>query len=86
MSDKITPALVAAVLFASTGFAFAQAPSAEGAGQGLYGQAPVPQTLAPSPYQGLSGYYNSAPNGLGYGSGYRKGSIRDTRPQNGSAW
>jgi hypothetical protein len=87
VSDKMIPALVAAALFASTGVAFAQPPSAEGAGQGPYTRAPSTESLAPSPYQGLNGYYNWVPtNRAGQGSAYRRGTLHNTGPENGAEW
>ena len=63
MSGKIIPAAVAAVLFASTALASAQAPSAEGFGfgSGPY-QSPAVQSVTPAPYAQFDRYlYGSAP-------------------------
>lgn len=81
MSDKIIPAMVAAVLLASTGLAFAQAPSAQGFAQ-FYDQGPPVQSVTPGPYEQFNGYYNMAPTSrYGYGSAYRRGSVH-----RGTAW
>ena len=82
MSGKIIPAVVAVVLFASTGLASAQAPSAEsfGFGPGPY-QGPAVQSVTPAPYAQFNGYYNMAPTDRYlYGSAPR----RRAAPENGA--
>ena len=82
MSRKIIPATVVAVLFASTGLASAQAPSAEGFGfgSGPY-QSPAVQSVTPAPYAQFNGYYNMAPTDRYlYGSAPR----RHGAPENGA--
>jgi hypothetical protein len=80
MSRKIIPATVVAVLFASTGLASAQAPSAEGFGSGPY-QSPAVQSVTPAPYAQFNGYYNMAPTDRYlYGSAPR----RHAAPENGA--
>ena len=82
MSGKIIPAAVAAVLFASTALASAQAPSAEGFGFGSGPhQSPAVQSVTPAPYAQFNGYYNMAPTDRYlYGSAPR----RHAAPENGA--
>jgi hypothetical protein len=56
MSAKIIPAVVAAVLLASTGLASAQAPSAQG-----FALNPPVQSVSPYPYQQFNGYSTRRP-------------------------
>jgi hypothetical protein len=82
MSRKIIPAAVAVFLLASTGFASAQAPSAQGAGLFPY-QNPSVQSITPAPsYEQFNGYYNMAPTARYYGPAQR----RRAAPENGAGW
>ena len=81
MSRKIIPAAVAVFLLASTGFASAQAPSAQGAGLFPY-QNPSVQSITPAPsYEQFNGYYNMAPTARYYG----RRSADAPRPKTGLA-
>jgi hypothetical protein len=81
MSAKIIPAVVAAALLASTGFASAQAPSALG-----FALNPPVQSVTPYPYQQYNGNYNVAPTVRLYNSAApRRGRISGPPPAYGTA-